>query len=510
MTRDDFRQQMDLYRQAREQNPQLSYWEWKANRPQDNDWQYQQWRNSLPENLRQETNDYDLYGAYKAGMQPHMENDGYYHLGSRDPYTGRILKTKKHPTYQKAIESEIKAGYFPHEKDGWTYTKTYSPIGDLSGYAEGTDENGIQLQANKELTPEQKEELNQRMFQMRRMSGGISPVFNIQTVSDFTPIGNVTTAYDAYNSVVNGDYLTASLIGAAALAPKPLVKAAKRVWHKIPEVNPKYFENKLTEFFDNQKKKKLTPNGLNAQIYQDAINQRNQIIEDLYTNPQYWERAEAIKRTYGDDYTQVYKDVLDTYENNYLGLPEPRAKDIDAKAEMAAKEDVLKRYIQTGKTASLLDFDYNINPYLDLIDNSTTRHELSHYIDFNLAQNSNPDFNNEMLKELKKDLSKNDNSLIPKNTDYFRKGTEQKSYMNTLRQFMYDRGLINSLGEKVTTRKIKEAIKLLPSQMNAVKAAYLQFKSPGQYTKWFNKIPLLGTTGATLYLTTEQEENKSN
>lgn len=409
MTRDDFRQRMDSFKKARESNPQLSYWEWRANK-----------------------------------------------------------------------------------------------------YDEGTDKEGIQFQANSELTPEQQAALNQRMFQMRRMSGGISPVFDIQTVSDFTPIGNVTTAYDAYNSVINGDYLTAGLIGATALAPKPLVKAVKRVWHKIPEVNPKYFENKLTEFFDNQKKKKLTPNGLNAQIYQDAINQRNQIIEDLYTNPQYWERAEAIKRTYGDDYTQAYKDVLDTYENNYLGLPEPRAKDIDAKAEMAAKEDAIKRYIQTGKAASLLDFDYNINPYLDLIDNPTIRHELSHYVDFNLAQNSNPDFNNEMLKELKKDLSKNDNSLMPKNTDYFRKGTEQKSYMNTLRQFMYDRGLINNLGEKVTTRKIKEAIKLLPSQMNAVKAAYLQFKSPGQYTKWFNKIPLLSTTGATLYLTTEQEENKSN
>ena len=25
------------------------------------------------------------------------------------------------------------------------------------------------------------------------------------------------------------------------------------------------------------------------------------------------------------------------------------------------------------------------------------------------------------------------------------------------------------------------------------KAAYLQFATPGQYTKWFNKIPLLGT-----------------
>lgn len=116
--------------------------------------------------------------------------------------------------------------------------------------ANGTDQDGIQFQANSELTPEQQAALNQRMFQMRRMSGGISPVFDIQTVSDFTPIGNVITAYDIYNSVVKGDYITAGLIGAAALAPKPIVKAAKRIWHKIPKVNPKYFENKLTEFFD--------------------------------------------------------------------------------------------------------------------------------------------------------------------------------------------------------------------------------------------------------------------
>lgn len=32
MTRDDFRQQMDSFKKARESNPQLSYWKWKANK----------------------------------------------------------------------------------------------------------------------------------------------------------------------------------------------------------------------------------------------------------------------------------------------------------------------------------------------------------------------------------------------------------------------------------------------------------------------------------------------
>lgn len=46
---------------------------------------------------------------------------------------------------------------------------------------------------------------------------------------------------------------------------------------------------------------------------------------------------------------------------------------------------------------------------------------------------------------------------------------------------------------KVTSRQIKKAIRSLPKDMRSIEAAYLQFATPGQYTKWFNKIPLLGT-----------------
>lgn len=46
---------------------------------------------------------------------------------------------------------------------------------------------------------------------------------------------------------------------------------------------------------------------------------------------------------------------------------------------------------------------------------------------------------------------------------------------------------------KVTSKQIKKAIKSLPKDMKSIEAAYLQFATPGQYTKWFNKIPLLGT-----------------
>ena len=129
-----FKEKMAQYKKAKVENPQLKYWDWKK----ENDLQYQLYKAKLPENLRTETDSYNLYGAYQANMQPELSEDGFYHLGSRNPETGEILKSKNHPTYEEAIKSEINAGYFPYEKNGKTYTKTYSPI-DISGYADGSD-----------------------------------------------------------------------------------------------------------------------------------------------------------------------------------------------------------------------------------------------------------------------------------------------------------------------------------------------------------------------------------
>lgn len=360
-------------------------------------------------------------------------------------------------------------------------------------------------------TPEQEKQINEHMQKMHRMSGAISPVINLQDAADFTPVGNATTAYEAYDAAESGDYLTASLIGAAALAPRAVSKGVKKIWREIPSVNPNYVKDKLTEFFGNEKVRKLLPNGLKAEIYEDAINQRNHIIEELYHDKDYWDRAAAIKKQFEDDYPEIYRGLLDTYENRYLGLPEPKVKSFNngAKAEMSASEQAKERFRLNRIPAGYTDFEYNISPHLDKIDNPTTLHELNHYIDFNLAKNGNADYGNNMFVEMKKDLSTADNILYPDKTDYFRQGTEQKSYMNTLRNYMNSIGLMDSPGQKVSTKTIKKAIQSLPSEMNAVRAAYLQFNSPGQYTKWFNKIPLLGTAGAGLYIGNKEDNSYS-
>lgn len=136
----DFRNRLNMYQQAKLKDPRLTWWSFKSQFDNsDGDWQYQNWRDKLPENLKFETNDYNLYGAYQSGMSSHLEDDGQHHLGSRNSITGEILKSKGHPTFNKAIENEIKQGYYPIEKNGKVYTRRPLPDLDISGYAEGTD-----------------------------------------------------------------------------------------------------------------------------------------------------------------------------------------------------------------------------------------------------------------------------------------------------------------------------------------------------------------------------------
>lgn len=696
MEREAFRQRMQQYKQARESNPQLKYWDWKK----ENDLGYQLYKNNLPSNLQVETDDYDLYGAYESNMQPELNEDGTYHLGSRDPYTGRILKSKQHPTYQKAIESEMSAGYFPYEKNNVTYTKTYSPV-DISGYADGGEvkdntyvapvykeqvfipatgaqkiKNDYQykygskspykggeleivspefdiltgvrglinsipsntLHPTTDVTDYINDQFIQRQMSFgknsgkvihadygdlhsgftkgttgarvtdkglvpghnpntgidyswwnadkpysysinnnkftRYMSGNESDIPGIITVREQTypigqwngksgfvlktekvtpqtvPMDNIDTfqydpilktysrvkykSYkdggiidedppqttserpiinfdpkgDPYNTVYgynpgagyisNSDPLGSLYVEGALLNPafKLAGKAVSNVTRGLTKYSSKYVpevrrtvQDKINNLFRREAEDKART----FKLYDDAIESRNRIIEDLYSNPAYMERANQIKNSYGDNYTKVYEDVINQYNDNYWNLPNPVVKQLDAKAKMQAKDAAINRYITKRQPAGYDDFEYQINKNLTEIDYPTTRHELGHYIDFNLAKSSNPDYSNSMFAELKRDLSKQKNPLFPDKTDYYSKGTEQKSYMNTLREYMLKTGMINNIGDKVTSRQIKKAIRSLPKDMRSIEAAYLQFATPGQYTKWFNKIPLLGT-----------------
>lgn len=87
---------------------------------------YENWKKKLPLNL-QDTTSYNLKGAYEAGLQPELI-EGEYHLPSRNPVTGEILKSKDHPTFNLAIEEDKKLGYLPYiDDEGKIYTFDKKP-----------------------------------------------------------------------------------------------------------------------------------------------------------------------------------------------------------------------------------------------------------------------------------------------------------------------------------------------------------------------------------------------
>lgn len=85
------------------------------------------WRNNLPDNLKNTNpNLYNLKGAYDAGLIPEWNSkDKSYHLPTRNPNTGEILKKPAHPTFLIGLMEDARLGYYPYMKDGKIYTDTW-------------------------------------------------------------------------------------------------------------------------------------------------------------------------------------------------------------------------------------------------------------------------------------------------------------------------------------------------------------------------------------------------
>lgn len=128
-------------------------------------------------------------------------------------------------------------------------------------------------------------------------------------------------------------------------------------------------------------------------------------------------------------------------------------------------------------------------------------HEMNHYTDYIISRNIDTSVNNNMLKQLENSLKQTDA------TDYYRKGTEQKAYMNQLRTILKQNGEIQNLDEPVSSALLKKYLDKMPDS-DPIKKMSKQHKNIKTYTKWFNTIPLLGT--ATLGINTyfNNKENK--
>lgn len=160
-----------------------------------------------------------------------------------------------------------------------------------------------------------------------------------------------------------------------------------------------------------------------------------------------------------------------------------------------------ERFNKTGVGAEPNEFDLWVNTGMYRDPMQLANHEMNHYTDYIISRNIDTSVNNNMLKQLENSLKQTDA------TDYYRKGTEQKAYMNQLRTMLKQNGDIQNLDEPVSSTLLKKYLDKM-SDSDSIKKMFKQHKNINAYTKWFNAIPLLGTTalGANAYFNNNKNE----
>lgn len=176
----------------------------------------------------------------------------------------------------------------------------------------------------------------------------------------------------------------------------------------------------------------------------------------------------------------------------------------EARGKMQTQGSATTRHKEGGDFPKIGEYDYMFNIDRGVPYGSTT-HEINHFSDF--LKNQSPDAvgSSNMYKWMRSAIKPYSDSV----SKYFSSPTEQKAYMNQLREFMYANKMIDTRDQVVTPSLIKTALDKLPKGMDSVKKASDQFKSLKSYTKWFNTVPLLGVgaIGANKYFTNNESRN---
>ena len=326
----------------------------------------------------------------------------------------------------------------------------------------------------------------------RPLEEGLKPVFSLEDAANMTPIGDAISARDTYNAVKNRDWLGAGL---AALTVIPFVpNAIKRATPTVRRTGT----DQIDRILRAQNKEARMATRLNNETYN--------IAERLMDDPSYMRRAQQVKNKYGDDYISVYADIINTYNESPELLPKAKGSLSlgEARGKMQTQGSATTRHKEGGDFPKIGEYDYMFNidrgvPY------GGTTHEINHFSDF--LKNQSPDAvgSSNMYKWMRSAIKPYYDSV----SKYFSSPTEQKAYMNQLREFMYANKMIDTRDQVVTPSLIKTALDKLPKGMDSVKKASDQFKSLKSYTKWFNTVPLLGVgaIGANKYFTNNESRN---
>lgn len=172
---------------------------------------------------------------------------------------------------------------------------------------------------------------------------GLKPVIDLEDVANVTPIGDVLSAKDAYNAARNNDWLGVGLATATMIPFVP--RAISTVRRSTPTV--KNYRNSLSNALDKAVKLGEKERRMSARLN----NETYETVQRLMDDPSYMRRAQQVKEKYGDDYTQIYADLIDAYNNSPELLPKAKrtAFEDNARARMATTTESTKRHMDGGE-----------------------------------------------------------------------------------------------------------------------------------------------------------------
>lgn len=520
MDRQAFKQRMQNLKSYRENNPGKGYIEFMEDLAK---FKAKEWGENEDIILTEMLND-NTYN-YK---QMYEDNPNY---NIQEGHFQDTYKTVYHPTFSKeSMYSGKKSQYNPEGITGgwWDYNNKIFHAGykqDIRNTQKylNQEDPGWKVKAFQdggEASDPKKEKFFQatgRSSSGRPLEEGLKPVFSLEDAANMTPIGDAISARDTYNAVKNRDWLGAGLSAATMIPFVPMT--VKQFRSKYKGVTPKNSYGANSKLLNQQVQRQIDALATekarreaiinqSTKLTSQANNEGYRIIERLMDDPSYLERAREVKRNFGDNYTRIYSDLIQDYNTNPNNIPKAILDSgISGRAKMRAKGNAQIRVDKGGTPPGRGEFEYAIDPLSTDLTGNVTLHELNHYTDFIKNKSPHADANSNLFYQMSKDM---DGVKVDEHDSYFSLPTEQKAYMNQLREYLFNSGKINRRNDKVSPSTIKQALTDIQnkSEYDSTIRASKQFKSLRGYTKWFNTIPLLGTTalGTNAYFNDNKNE----
>lgn len=190
-------------------------------------------------------------------------------------------------------------------------------------------------------------------------------------------------------------------------------------------------EESLKPVFSLEDAANMTPIGdaISAKDAYDAVKNRDWLGAGLAALTVVPFVPNAIKRV-----TPVYADIINTYNESPELLPKAKGSLSlgEARGKMQTQGSATTRHKEGGDFPKIGEYDYMFNIDRGVPYGSTT-HEINHFSDF--LKNQSPDAvgSSNMYKWMRSAIKPYFDSV----SKYFSSPTEQKAYMNQLREFMY-------------------------------------------------------------------------